>query len=179
MGRAATGKAPKSALRPAKIGPAKIRPGQADLRPGSNIAHAFWGPSVPRKGRFAAGCALSGLQLLCAGYLKAVWPDCLGAFLRSGRPRGRENLVKCGRVRPPRLSRAPGAGQTSNLRSRIPEFLTFSWGFLCFSFVFVLLRPGCQVLCSCLVFKETSVHRCSWVDTGIFGHTRVGRGKTG
>ncbi len=29
-----------------------------------------------------------------AGYLKAVWPDFLGAFLRSGRPRGPGKALK-------------------------------------------------------------------------------------
>jgi hypothetical protein len=35
-----------------------------------------------------------------SGYLKAVWPDVLGAFLRSGRLRG-ESLQKCRGLCPP------------------------------------------------------------------------------
>ncbi len=47
-----------------------------------------------------------------AGCLKAVWPDLLGAFLRSGQPRrARESLQKCGGFAPHIFEgqpRAPG-----------------------------------------------------------------------
>ncbi len=38
-----------------------------------------------------------------AGYLKAVWPDLLGAFLRSGRPWGPQKALKSvgGKAPPP------------------------------------------------------------------------------
>jgi hypothetical protein len=54
-----------------------------------------------------------------AGYLKAIWPDFVGCVFEVCPASGaRESLRKCGGLRPPhfrRLSRVPGAGQTSKM----------------------------------------------------------------
>ena len=72
-------------------GPTKTRHSQlfllkaASSLPGSIIAYC-----VASKSGFSS-CRrrpLEHLEPLHPGYLKAIWPDLLGAFLRSGRPRG-------------------------------------------------------------------------------------------
>jgi hypothetical protein len=62
-----------------------------------------------------------------AGYLKAVWPGFFGCvFQVSPAPGAREGLQNCGVRSPPyfaRLSRAPGAGQTSKSHPTNPARL--------------------------------------------------------
>jgi hypothetical protein len=61
------------------------------------------------------------------GFLKAVWPDFMGSFSRSGRPRGPGKAFKSvGGRSPPhfgRPSRAPGSGQTSKTHPTNPARL--------------------------------------------------------
>jgi hypothetical protein len=65
----------------------------------------------PRQTIAAALAAVKGIgNTFELGYLKAVWPDLLGAFLRSGRPRGP------GKALTHILEGLPGAGQTSKMQ---------------------------------------------------------------
>jgi hypothetical protein len=68
---------------------------------------------------------------LCSGYLKAVWPDFLGAFLRSGWPRGPGKALKKVGGFAPHISegpsRVPGAGQTSKMHPQKPGQTAFRY----------------------------------------------------
>ncbi len=58
------------------------------------------------------------VPVVIAGYLKAVWPDLLGAFLKSGRPRGPGKALKSvGGFAPHIFEGLPGPRGRSDLKN--------------------------------------------------------------